>query len=168
MTGTPQLDRISEPIPFPNAIGTMPRIAAMLVIRIGRNLFFTAARIASGGSILLTDDIAAAAAGADVIYTDVWVSMGEPMEAWKERLEVMLPYQVNAALMKNAGTQAVFMHCLPAFHDQGTGIGREIYAKYGLTELEVTDEVFESAQSVVFDEAENRMHTIKAVMAATL
>ncbi len=123
---------------------------------------------ASGGSILLTDDITAAAAGADVIYTDVWVSMGEAPEVWAERIADLLPYQVNRAVMEKAKPGAIFMHCLPAFHDQGTGIGREIYAKYGLTELEVTDEVFESAQSVVFDEAENRMHTIKAVMAATL
>ena len=124
--------------------------------------------LASGGSILLTDDIAAAAAGADVIYTDVWVSMGEAPEVWAERIADLLPYQVNRSVMEKAKPGAIFMHCLPAFHDQGTGIGREIYAKYGLTELEVTDEVFESAQSVVFDEAENRMHTIKAVMAATL
>ena len=124
--------------------------------------------LASGGSILLTDDIAAAAAGADVIYTDVWVSMGEAPEVWAERIADLLPYQVNRAVMEKAKPGAIFMHCLPAFHDQGTGIGREIYAKYGLTELEVTDEVFESEQSVVFDEAENRMHTIKAVMAATL
>ena len=109
-----------------------------------------------------------ATAGADVIYTDVWVSMGEPMEAWKERLEVMLPYQVNAALMKNAGQQAVFMHCLPAFHDLNTGIGRQIGQQFHLDALEVTDEVFEGPQSIVFDEAENRMHTIKAVLKATL
>ena len=109
-----------------------------------------------------------ATAGADVIYTDVWVSMGEPMEAWKERLEIMLPYQVNAALMENAGKQAVFMHCLPAFHDLNTGIGRQIGQQFHLDALEVTDEVFEGPQSIVFDEAENRMHTIKAVLAATL
>ena len=168
MTGTPQLDRISEPIPFPNAIGTMPRIAAMLVIRIGRNLFFTAARIASGGSILLTDDVAAAAAGADVIYTDVWVSMGEPDEVWQQRIDDLLPYQVNAKAMALAGAQRKFMHCLPAFHDLGTGIGQKIHEKYGREAMEVSDEVFESPASIVFDEAENRMHTIKAVMAATL
>ena len=106
--------------------------------------------------------------GADVIATDVWVSMGEPMEAWKERIDALLPYQVNRQVMENAGPDAIFMHCLPAFHDLGTGIGREVYEKFGLAELEVTDEVFESAQSKVFDEAENRMHTIKAVMVATL
>ncbi len=123
---------------------------------------------ASGGSVTLTETVEAAVAGADVVYTDVWVSMGEADEVWAARIHDLLPYQVNRAVMEQAAPGAIFMHCLPAFHDQGTSIGREIYAKYGLTELEVTDEVFESAQSVVFDEAENRMHTIKAVMAATL
>ncbi len=122
----------------------------------------------TGATISFETDPVKATAGADVIYTDVWVSMGEPMEAWKERLEVMLPYQVNAALMKNAGTQAVFMHCLPAFHDLNTGIGRQIGQQFHLDALEVTDEVFEGPQSIVFDEAENRMHTIKAVLKATL
>ena len=123
---------------------------------------------ASGATITLTESVAEGVKGADVVYTDVWVSMGEPDEVWAARLADLLPYQVNRAVMELAGEQAIFMHCLPAFHDQGTGIGREIFSKYGLAELEVTDEVFESAQSVVFDEAENRMHTIKAVMAATL
>ncbi len=123
---------------------------------------------ASGATITLTENVAEGVKGADVIYTDVWVSMGEPDEVWAARLNDLLPYQVNRAVMEQAGEQAIFVHCLPAFHDQGTGIGREVFAKYGLAELEVTDEVFESAQSVVFDEAENRMHTIKAVMAATL
>lgn len=109
-----------------------------------------------------------AAENADVIYTDVWVSMGEPDSVWAERIKDLLPYRVTAALMKTAGPQCLFMHCLPAFHDLKTAIGREVNKKFGLTELEVTDEVFESEQSVVFDEAENRMHTIKAVMAATL
>ena len=122
----------------------------------------------TGGSITLTEDVEAGTKGADVIYTDVWVSMGEPDEAWAERIKCLLPYQVNRKVMENAGPQAIFMHCLPAFHDQGTGIGREVKEKFGLDEIEVTDEVFESPQSVVFDEAENRMHTIKAVMAATL
>ena len=122
----------------------------------------------SGGSVTLTEDIEAGVKGADVIYTDVWVSMGEPDEVWKERIDALMPYQVNAEVMKMAGPQAIFMHCLPAFHDLGTGIGRQIHDKYGLDAMEVTDEVFESPQSVVFDEAENRMHTIKAVMAATL
>ena len=122
----------------------------------------------SGGSVTLTEDIEAGVKGADVIYTDVWVSMGEPDEVWKERIDALMPYQVNAEVMKMAGPQAIFMHCLPAFHDLGTGIGRQIHDKYGLDAMEVTDEVFESPQSVVFDEAENRMHTIKAVMVATL
>ena len=121
----------------------------------------------SGGSILLTEDTAAVA-GADAVYTDVWVSMGEPAEAWAQRIKVMLPYQVNAALMAAAGPQAVFMHCLPAFHDHKTAIGKEVGEKFGLDALEVTDEVFSGPQSIVFQEAENRMHTIKAVMAATL
>lgn len=122
----------------------------------------------SGGSVTLTEDVQTGTKGADVIYTDVWVSMGEPDEVWKERIEVLSPYQVNQSVMDNAGSQAIFMHCLPAFHDLKTKIGKEVYEKFGLSELEVTDEVFESAQSVVFDEAENRMHTIKAVMVATL
>ncbi|MBQ8395818.1 MAG: ornithine carbamoyltransferase [Oscillospiraceae bacterium] len=105
---------------------------------------------------------------ADVIYTDVWVSMGEPDEVWKERIEELLPYQVNKKLMDTAGKQCRFMHCMPAFHDLNTTTGMEIYEKFGIDCMEVTDEVFESEQSIVFDEAENRMHTIKAVMAATL
>ena len=122
----------------------------------------------SGGSMTLTEEVSEGTRGADVIATDVWVSMGEPMDAWKERIDALLPYQVNRKVMENAGPDAIFMHCLPAFHDLGTGIGREVYETFGLAELEVTDEVFESAQSKVFDEAENRMHTIKAVMVATL
>ncbi|MBR2902946.1 MAG: ornithine carbamoyltransferase [Clostridia bacterium] len=106
--------------------------------------------------------------GADVIYTDVWVSMGEPDQVWQERIEDLLPYQVNGKVMAIAGSQCRFMHCLPAFHDLNTTIGRQVYDKFGLDALEVTDEVFEGPQSIVFDEAENRMHTIKAVMAATL
>ena len=109
-----------------------------------------------------------AVGGADVIYTDVWVSMGEPAQVWNERIKDLLPYQVNSKLMENAGSQCRFMHCLPAFHDLNTQIGKEIHEKYGLDCMEVTDEVFSSDQSIVFDEAENRMHTIKAVMAATL
>ena len=123
---------------------------------------------ATGGSITLTEDVAGGTKDADVIYTDVWVSMGEPDEAWEERLGDLMPYQVNSAAMANAKPEAIFMHCLPAFHDLKTKIGKEVYEKFGYSELEVTDEVFESAQSVVFDEAENRMHTIKAVMLATL
>lgn len=123
---------------------------------------------ASGGSVTLTEEVMAGTKDADVIYTDVWVSMGEPQEVWEERIKVLSPYQVNKKVMDNAGEKAIFMHCLPAFHDLKTQIGREVYEKFGMSELEVTDEVFESPQSVVFDEAENRMHTIKAVMAATL
>jgi ornithine carbamoyltransferase len=122
----------------------------------------------SGGSVTLTEDVAAGTKDADVIYTDVWVSMGEPDAVWAERIAALKPYQVNKAAMANAKDTAIFMHCLPAFHDLNTTVGRQIQEKFGLTEMEVTDEVFESAQSVVFDEAENRMHTIKAVMAATL
>ena len=122
----------------------------------------------TGGSITFSTDAIKGSRGADVIYTDVWVSMGEPDEVWAQRIKDLLPYQVNAAVMKSAGEGAVFMHCLPAFHDLETGIGRDIYEKFGLEAMEVTDEVFEGKQSIVFDEAENRMHTIKAVMAATL
>ena len=122
----------------------------------------------SGGSITLTEDVAAGTKGADVIYTDVWVSMGEPDNVWAERIRALLPYQVNSDVMKNAGPDAVFMHCLPSFHDLNTTIGKQIHDKYGLDAMEVTDEVFESKQSIVFDEAENRMHTIKAVMDVTL
>ena len=114
------------------------------------------------------DELVAQCKDADVIYTDVWVSMGEPDEVWEERIKALLPYQVNRAVMENASKNAIFMHCLPAFHDLKTTIGAQIHDKFGLDEMEVTDEVFESSQSVVFDEAENRMHTIKAVMAATL
>lgn len=122
----------------------------------------------NGATITLTEDVKAGTAGADVIYTDVWVSMGEPAEVWAERIKKLSPYQVNKAVMDNAGSQAIFMHCLPAFHDLKTKVGKDIYEQFGMSELEVTDEVFESGQSVVFDEAENRMHTIKAVMVATL
>ncbi len=122
----------------------------------------------SGATITFETDPMKATKGADVIYTDVWVSMGEPLDAWEERINKMLAYQVNCKIMKNAGEGAVFMHCLPAFHDLNTGIGREIGQRFQLDALEVTDEVFESKQSIVFDEAENRMHTIKAVLLATL
>lgn len=122
----------------------------------------------TGGSITLTEDVKAGTTGADVIYTDVWVSMGEPDEVWAERIHDLMPYQVNKAAMDNAGKDAIFLHCLPAFHDLGTKIGKDIKERFGINEMEVTDEVFESEQSLVFDEAENRMHTIKAVMLATL
>ena len=124
---------------------------------------------AETGAVLefITDPMEATK-NADVIYTDVWVSMGEPDSVWAERIEALTPYQVNTAMMENAGSQCRFMHCLPAFHDLNTVIGAQIHEKFGLTAMEVTDEVFESGQSIVFDEAENRLHTIKAVMAATL
>ena len=122
----------------------------------------------TGATITLTDNVEEGTKGADVIYTDVWVSMGEPDEIWEERIKELSPYQVNKKVMDNAGEKAIFLHCLPAFHDLKTHIGQEIEKKFGISEMEVTDEVFESAQSFVFEEAENRMHTIKAVMAATL
>ncbi len=122
----------------------------------------------TGGTITLTEDVSAGTKGADVIYTDVWVSMGEPDAVWEERIRELSPYQVNSRVMENAGEQAVFMHCLPAFHDLKTKVGKEIEAKFGISEMEVTDQVFNSPASIVFEEAENRMHTIKAVMAATL
>ncbi len=124
--------------------------------------------VQTGAKITLEEDVVKATKGADVVYTDVWVSMGEPDEVWTERIKDLFPYQVNRAVMENAGPDAVFMHCLPAFHDLNTKIGKEISRKFGIDAMEVTDEVFESEQSVVFEEAENRMHTIKAVMAATL
>ena len=119
-------------------------------------------------TVTLTEDVKEGTANADVIYTDIWVSMGEPDGVWAERISLLTPYQVNAAAMKNAKDTAIFMHCLPSFHDTRTTIGAEIAQKFGIPEMEVTDEVFEGRQSVVFDEAENRMHTIKAVMYATL
>ena len=122
----------------------------------------------TGATITLEEDVAAATKDADVIYTDVWVSMGEPEEVWAERLNDLMPYQVNAAAFADAKPEAIFMHCLPAFHDLNTKIGREVYEKFGYEELEVTNEVFEGPRSVVFDEAENRMHSIKAIMYATL
>ena len=122
----------------------------------------------SGATITLTEDVEAGTKDADVIYTDVWVSMGEPDEVWEERIRELTPYKVTAEVMKNAGEKAIFLHCLPAFHDLKTKIGKEIHDRFGIDDMEVTDEVFESEQSKVFDEAENRMHTIKAVMTATL
>ncbi len=122
----------------------------------------------TGATLSFETDPMKAIKNADVIYTDVWVSMGEPDEAWEERIKELSPYQVNKKLMDNAGENAVFMHCLPAFHDLNTTVGREISQKFGINEMEVTNEVFEGERSIVFDEAENRMHTIKAVLAATL
>ncbi|MBQ3791211.1 MAG: ornithine carbamoyltransferase [Lachnospiraceae bacterium] len=122
----------------------------------------------TGSRIHCTEDVKEGTAGADIISTDVWVSMGEPDEIWEERIRDLTPYRVDRSVMDNAGKEAIFLHCLPSFHDLGTGIGQKIHEKYGLTEMEVTDEVFESAQSLVFQEAENRMHTIKAVLYAAL
>ncbi len=122
----------------------------------------------SGSSITLTEDVKEGTKGADVIYTDVWVSMGEPDEVWEERIRELTPYKVTKEVMNNASQKAIFLHCLPAFHDLKTKIGKDMGQQFGITDMEVTDEVFESSKSKVFDEAENRMHTIKAVMAATL
>ena len=122
----------------------------------------------TGATLEFIENPTDATKNADVIYTDVWVSMGEPDEVWEQRIKDLTPYQVNSSLMKNAGEQCLFMHCLPAFHDLKTEIGKDIFEKFGIDCMEVTDEVFQSPQSIVFDEAENRMHTIKAVMAATL
>ena len=122
----------------------------------------------TGATLTFETDPAKAVQGADVIYTDVWVSMGEPDSVWEERIRELTPYRVTSELMTIAGPQCRFMHCLPAFHDLETTVGQQIHEKFGLTCMEVTNEVFESEQSIVFDEAENRMHTIKAVMAATL
>lgn len=136
----------------------------------GKELTDTCLEIAkeTGATLEFITDPAKAAAGADVLYTDVWVSMGEPQSVWKERIEELSPYRVTMDIMNIAGPQCKFMHCLPAFHDLKTAVGYEIYEKYGIDCMEVTDEVFESERSIVFDEAENRMHTIKAVMAASL
>ena len=135
-----------------------------------QELVYTCRAIAAenGCTVTLTEDVKEGTANADVIYTDIWVSMGEPEGVWAERISLLTPYQVNAAAMRNAKDTAIFMHCLPSFHDTRTTIGAEIANKFGISEMEVTDEVFEGRQSVVFDEAENRMHTIKAVMYATL
>ena len=122
----------------------------------------------SGATLKFDTDPIRATKGADVIYTDVWVSMGEPTEVWAERIKELSPYAVTTEIMDNAGKDSVFMHCLPAFHDLGTVIGKEVGEKFGIDSMEVTNEVFESERSIVFEEAENRMHTIKAVMAATL
>jgi len=122
----------------------------------------------SGATIALTEDVKTGTKNADVIYTDVWVSMGEPDEVWENRLKLLSPYQVNKSVMDNANKEAIFMHCLPAYHDLKTKVGKDVGEKFGLTEIEVTDEVFEGKQSVVFDEAENRMHSIKAIILGTL
>ena len=123
----------------------------------------------SGARLTLSDDIAEAVAGVDFLYTDVWVSMGEDKSVWDERIRLLLPYQVNRDVIRKTGNPAVkFMHCLPAFHNRETALGEQIFLTYGLDAMEVTEEVFESAHSIVFDQAENRLHTIKAVMVATI
>ncbi|HMR13126.1 MAG TPA: ornithine carbamoyltransferase subunit F, partial [Arachnia sp.] len=130
-----------------------------------------AQRIAAqtGARITITDDAAAGVAGVDFVYTDVWVSLGEPKEVWAERIDLLRPYQVNAELLAATGNPDVkFMHCLPAFHDLETSVGRSLHDEFGLDGVEVTDDVFESPASIVFDQAENRMHTIKAILVATL
>ncbi|MFI2608557.1 ornithine carbamoyltransferase [Kitasatospora sp. NPDC018619] len=125
--------------------------------------------VTTGARITLTEDVAEGVAGADFLYTDVWVSMGEPKEVWAERIELLKPYQVSMDTVRATGNpQVKFLHCLPAFHDLGTAVGRQMYEATGMTELECTDELFESAHSIVFDQAENRLHTIKAVLVATL
>ena len=122
----------------------------------------------TGSVIEMTEDVMEASSNADVIYTDVWVSMGEPDDVWNERIKLLSPYQVNMKVMNNANDNAIFLHCLPSFHDLNTTIGKDIYEKFGLKEMEVTDEVFSSSKSKDFDEAENRLHTIKAVVYATM
>ena len=152
-------------------LGMHVRIASPKQLWPRDGIVATAREVAAetGGTILITEDVAEAVEGADFLLTDVWVSMGEPKEVWKERIDLLLPYQVNAKTMELTGNPNVkFMHCLPAFHNTDTQVGKEIFDEYGLKALEVTDEVFESPASIVFDEAENRLHTIKAVMVATL
>jgi len=152
-------------------IGMDFRSVAPAKIQPDKELVKQAKRIAkeTGAKITITDDLDQGVKGCDFLCTDVWVSMGEPADVWKERIEMLQPYQVNAAAMRKTGNPDVkFLHCLPAFHNRETTIGEEIYQKFGLEAMEVTEEVFESAASVVFDEAENRIHTIKAVMVATL
>jgi len=152
-------------------LGMDVRIAAPSALRPTDEIVSQAREIAqeTGAEVTITEDVAAAVHGCDVLLTDVWVSMGEPADAWAERIELLTPYQVNSETMAlTANPDVKFMHCLPAFHNKDTSVGQEVFEKYGLEALEVTEEVFESRASLVFDEAENRMHTIKAVMVATL
>ena len=148
-------------------LGVNVKIIAPEVLQPEDEIVALAQKHNNGADLTITDDISEVK-GVDMLYTDVWVSMGEPDEVWEERIKDLTPYKVTADVMKNAGEKAIFLHCLPAFHDLKTKIGKEMGERFNLTDMEVTDEVFESAQSHVFDEAENRMHTIKAVMAATL
>jgi ornithine carbamoyltransferase len=152
-------------------LGMDVRLCAPKSLWPDKNLIATCRRIATqtGARITITDDIATGVAGADYLYTDVWVSMGEPDDVWAERIKLLLPYQINAQVMAQTGNaNTKFMHCLPAFHDTDTQIGQEIYEKFGIEAMEVTNEIFESEASVVFTQAENRLHTIKAIMVATL
>lgn len=152
-------------------LGMDVRICAPAGLQPGSEVHDAALRQAAGSHarVVVTDDVQTAVAGVDFIYTDVWLSMGEPPSAWDQRIDQLLPYQVNSAVMTASGNPDVkFMHCLPAFHNRETDVGRELFTRRGLTALEVTDEVFSSPASVVFDQAENRMHTIKALMVATL
>ena len=151
-------------------MGMDVRIVAPKALQPAAELIATCQEIAkeTGATVTVTDDVEAGVKGCDFLYTDVWVSMGEPDEVWEKRIRELTPYKVTKEVMENAKPEAIFLHCLPAFHDLGTKVGREIGERFGITDMEVTDEVFESEQSKVFDEAENRMHTIKAVMDATL
>ena len=152
-------------------MGMDVRIVAPKALQPARELVGQCQAVAreTGARITITDDVEAGVKGCDFVITDVWVSMGEPAEVWKERIDLLMPYQVNAALMAKTGNPACkFMHCLPAYHNLETKVGREVYEKFGLNGVEVTEEVFEGPASIVFDEAENRLHTIKAVMVATL
>ena len=152
-------------------MGMDVRIVAPKALQTARELVDQCQAVAreTGARITITDDVEAGVKGCDFVITDVWVSMGEPAEVWKERIDLLKPYQVNAALMAKTDNPACkFMHCLPAYHNLETKVGREVYEKFGLNGVEVTEEVFEGPQSIVFDEAENRLHTIKAVMVATL
>lgn len=149
-------------------VGINFRLAAPKELWPDEKLVNKAKEIANNSTILLTEDIKEATKDSNIIYTDVWVSMGEPEEVWNKRIQLLKPYQVNKKVMDMANENAIFLHCLPSFHDLNTKIGQEIYNRYGIECMEVTDEVFESEKSLVFDEAENRVHTIKAVMVATL
>ena len=151
-------------------MGMDVRIVAPKALQPAAELIATCQEIAkeTGATVTVTDNVEAGVKGCDFLYTDVWVSMGEPDEVWEKRIRELTPYKVTKEVMENAKPEAIFLHCLPAFHDLGTKVGREIGERFGITDMEVTDEVFESEQSKVFDEAENRMHTIKAVMVATI
>ena len=150
------------------ALAAHPAITQLVLVCGGNRAACEAIAAENGCTIKLTEDVKDACTGADVIYTDVWVSMGEPDEVWAERIKLLEPYRVTEEVMAMANKDAIFLHCLPSFHDTNTTTGADIAERFGVTEMEVTDGVFESKQSKVFDEAENRMHTIKAVMYATL